>query len=373
MMNEKTYHLINEYLNGELKGRALDKFKADLKVDQELQEAVNLQSAIIQSIQDAREKELKANLKASLNQGSTIQLTPRLRAVLSTAAAITLLVSAFFAFQQYNNSESVMAVEETAEDSTEDNSEFGLSKSEESNETGSDSLAETQILEKAITMEDSKQDLLDAEWTTTPPPPELEVVEDDLESDEELTFDLDVAADADGIEDTYNGYTNTDDFEVRTDQMLSNKTYAVNSIQFNSYTFTNIEESEDVVTATKPARNFGDRRRKDQSGSYKTAMPDSVGVEADKEIEEKTDNVVKNRNIEVEYWKSVVNYKGYNYDGNTVKLYGVDEATELTFKELDDRLYVEVQGKQYYIENNDSYNRLIEVVNPTLLNVLNEE
>ena len=80
----------------------------------------------------------------------------------------------------------------------------------------------------------------------------------------------------------------------------------------------------------------------------------------------------KNRSISVEYWNSVVNYTGYKYTGQKVQLYGIDQKAALKFKELDNRLYVQIKGAQYFLEKNNKYNRLIEVINPTLLKVLNE-
>jgi len=44
----------------------------------------------------------------------------------------------------------------------------------------------------------------------------------------------------------------------------------------------------------------------------------------------------------------------------------------MDFKELESRLYVKMNGKQYFIEKNRKYNRLTEVTNPTLLKVLND-
>ncbi len=75
----------------------------------------------------------------------------------------------------------------------------------------------------------------------------------------------------------------------------------------------------------------------------------------------------KNRSISVEYWNSVVNYTGYKYTGQKVQLYGIDQKAALKFKELDNRLYLQIKGTQYFLEQNNKYNRLVEVINPTLL------
>ena len=52
----------------------------------------------------------------------------------------------------------------------------------------------------------------------------------------------------------------------------------------------------------------------------------------------------KNRSISVEYWNSVVNYTGYKYTGQKVQLYGIDQKAALKFKELDNRLYLQISS-----------------------------
>ena len=80
MMDENTYHLINDYLDGSLRGRALDKFKAELKTDSALQEAVAEQQVIIAAIESAREQELKSYLNQNLSKKTKIfSFSPKLK------------------------------------------------------------------------------------------------------------------------------------------------------------------------------------------------------------------------------------------------------------------------------------------------------
>jgi hypothetical protein len=367
MMNEKTYHLINDYLNGNLTGRALDKFKADLKENVELQEAVEMQQAIIDSIQSVREKELKANLQDNLKKGpKTIVMTSTMRVVLSTAAAITLLVSTFFVFRQYMDNQAPLVATEQAEDSEEILTLENSKQEQDSVPLNNPEI--TEVHKETLAMANTP--VLDSLNNYVKP---LEVVEDEeMESDlaeENIpnpSLELDIAKDEDGVTDQFDGY-------VKTDEMLSNKYYAVNTI---SFTFKapvtptdNVTQSDVKVATSKRAdKKEKEYRYDDTSDLISGYKSGNLG-----EQESEKSSVVSVRNIEVEYWKSVVNYKGYNYDGNKVKLYGIEENKELIFKELDNRLYVEVEGKQYFIENNKSYNRLVEVTNPTLLGVLNDK
>jgi hypothetical protein len=136
------------------------------------------------------------------------------------------------------------------------------------------------------------------------------------------------------------------EIRVRGDELLSSRQY--------------------VVPGIEP--DFSSSERRLDEVSTKTTAKQKI-QQADKGI---TDPNVKIRNIEVEFWKSIVNFKGYQYDGSKVKLYGIDQTKALNFKELDDRLYVSIEDNNYYLEKNTKYNRLVLVTNPTLLKVLNE-
>ena len=72
------------------------------------------------------------------------------------------------------------------------------------------------------------------------------------------------------------------------------------------------------------------------------------------------------------FYNFVVNFKGYTYDGTKIQLYGIPENKSLILKELDDRIYLKLDDKHYFIEKIQTYKRFSEVTNPTLLNILND-
>ncbi len=353
MVKEETYHLINEYLNGELKGRALDKFKSDLKTDKKLQKALASQEAIIDSIRTFREAELKSNLQANLTKSRTFVIGRSFKMALASAAVITLVVSAFFVLRPYMNSSKDTMTNEV------DTSDQELPVLE--NTSPSDELTQVDTQTIAIAENTKSEELLDlAEELEAPT---LEVVDDDSDIDEEkseqdeiqtpeearLKKAIPTATDAKDV----NGDDAIQDYEVKSDMLLSNKKYRVVAISPN---FSTVKET----TASTAKRADSKAKETDKADSDKEeatrAAPTTTSI----------------RSIEVEHWKSVVNYKGYNYDGTKVKLYGVSENTNLEFKELDNRLYVKIEGKQYFMERNKDYKRLVEVTNPALLNVLND-
>ena len=67
-IDQKTYDLINSYLSGELQGRKLDAFKAELKTNKNLREKLELQKAIIAGIEDVRLNELKNFIKDNISK-----------------------------------------------------------------------------------------------------------------------------------------------------------------------------------------------------------------------------------------------------------------------------------------------------------------
>ncbi len=354
MINEQTYHLINEYLNGELKGRELDTFKAKLKSDEELQQQVALQSSIIEAISAKREGELKQYIKQNTNSKKMWLIN--FKTILASAAIIVLLVSSFFIFKEF--------MDNTASQETASESEGTIIKKEKKSDI-EDKITpiDTQSLAIEIPNDKNANGIPDEvkNENESPIAPTVEVVDDvaEIEADEE---EVEEAEATDNVakpefEERYpksKAQTETaasnDVIEVKSDQILAKKSYLVKAI---SPTFEEVKKS---TTQVKDAQIEENDAASDQPESQIRTEYDVVG----------------SRNIGVEYWKSVVNYKGYNYNGNTVKLYGIKQITSLEFKELDNRLYIKMGINQYYLEKNSSYNRLVEVTNPTLLNVLNE-
>lgn len=343
MEDEKLYHLIDEYLNGELQGTALDKFRIDIKNSEELQNRVQLQKEIIAAIRVKRDAELKAKLNAAKSSSSRqLIIHPSMKVALASAAAITLLVVAYFAVSPYI-SQSITKANHTLDNES--------------------------LEEKTAISKDSQKEKLDTQSLAIqvpPPPPEsiMENINDMVTTQEQVKEEsndaelLDEAPDANSetVDIKKESSIGQDDnIIIAKDELLSSRTYTVLSITADFSTTTESQVSTTAKSGSVPAKR------------------DKADIGYDKDVELKSPNSsYKSKNVSVEYWKSVVNYKGYKYDGNKVQLYGIENNKPLVFKELDDRLYVRIDSKQYFIEKNNSYKRLTEVTNPNLLNVLND-
>ena len=340
MTSEKTYHLIDDYLNGKLIGRKLDKFKAELKVDEKLQEQVALQEAIMATIAENRRVELKAYLNEKVTEGG-VTFVPNLAAALGAAAMIIILVASYFIIDFIVDRQTNTIVKEnTLKPSTKDTSKRN------SNLKFNDATIDTQTLAIADKFELNEE--LEPQIEA-----ELENLEETANDEDTKDYDSDSESD-DVIVKANEGKAapaSTENVDVKRDIKLSSKNYTIKSI------IPSEPEEMQVETSSKP--RLKKVKELDDSAS------ETVEPAADKMPS-------PSRSVTIEYWQSVVNYKGYNFDGKTIKLYGIAASKKLEFKELDNRIYLKLDGSHFYIEKNGNYNRLVEITNPTLLNILND-
>lgn len=343
--NEQTYHLINSYLSGELRGRELDKFKADLRNDEDFKVAFELQKEIIAAIEANRERELKEMLTQGTKHKAIPMFGNRMPLVLGTAAAIALLAVAFFTLPKYFST-----------NDTESSTELAKESDDRPNEKKDITLIDTGAILKELNADSNSL----AKETPLPTVDQTPIVEESLENieaEEELA-DMDKSlseadASTDGIETTSlpkkdivvdkEETIEGEDEDILKDELIATKTYSVSKVSLD---FDKLETEEST-----------EAKRSDVN---------------EKVLENAEYKETPTRNLKVEHWNSVVNFRGYQYDGNSLRLYSIPKETPLNFKELDGRLYVELKGDFYQIEQNKNYKRLIEVTNPTLLKVLNE-
>jgi len=351
MVDEKTYHLINDYLNGDLQGTTLDIFKSRLKSEKDLRKAVSEQKAIIAALYSVREQELRDILKSDTKKTKVIAIGPYLKTAGLAAAAIAILVVAFFNIRPYvtNSADTNTAQESKAkpqqtlekpEPITEDSILIADNPAIETNTIDTQTLALLEPIPLVEKMLEEEEDAIEDSETLE----ENDISEMELEN---AVVPKKSAANAPS--------TSADlDVEVKSDQLLTSQRFVVTTI---SPIFK--KENKDVLqndAAESSTRDVKINKSKE-----------------DADAPEEEDKVVyKNRSISVEYWNSVVNYTGYKYTGQKVQLYGIDQKAALKFKELDNRLYVQLKGTQYFLEQNNKYNRLVDVINPVLLKILNE-
>ena len=352
MVDEKTYHLINDYLNGDLQGTTLDIFKSRLNSEKGLRKAVSEQKAIIAALNTVREQELRDILKSDTKKKKVIAIGPYLKTTGLAAAAIAILVVAFFSIRPYitdsadNNTaqESKAKPQQTLEKPkpiTEDSILIADNPAIETTTIDTQTLAIIEPIPLVEKMLEEEEDAIEDSET--------------LEENDISELELENAVVPKKSTATAPSTSADLDVVVKSDQLLTSQSFVVTTI---SPIFK--KENKDVLQ-----NDAAESSTRDDKINKSKEDADAPEAEEDKVA-------YKNRSISVEYWNSVVNYTGYKYTGQKVQLYGIDQKAALKFKELDNRLYLQIKGTQYFLEQNNKYNRLVEVINPTLLKVLNE-
>jgi hypothetical protein len=341
MEDQKRYHLIDNYLSGDLQGTELDKFKIALKNSKALRQQVALQSAVIDEISKHREAELRAIIsKENSSSIKTISVKSNIRTVLSMAASIALFLLTYIYFVQEQPTKNNKSL--TEKQPTEVKSSTTLKK-------------------KKVT---AKEPPLLA--TNKIPAPEMEMtVEEYSDFDNLLEKELLPTENNAERDETKEIITaKSEEFVVERDELLASKIFSLQSLDNivnNTYDETGLKENSLKATTSKAVNKT------------EITLEDASVLKKDKQHTPSEEiKIPQTKKLDVEYWKSVVNFKGYIYDGNKVQLYGIPQNKLLIFKELDNRIYLKMDSKYYFIEKNKTYKRLSEVSNPTLLNILND-
>lgn len=320
MNEEKKYHLIDQYLNGELTGRSLDNFKAMLK-DPEFAKQVEIQRQIMEVIKEERKSELK-KLMSESSKVHYFQNSWGNTWTYASAAIVVLFVSAFFILKKFGTTDTptnTVTLEPKEETNATDMDTTKVDSNLVAIETptpGQTDNTAPDIAEETISEEEAVEAELDEDLDIMSDEPEAHTLEEN---------DAVTPASADGIP------------EVKKDEILSGKRF--------------------TVVQMKP--DFEATREKATEGADSAAS----------DIKYKE---INRRSLNVEFWESPVGFKGYKYTSEKLILYDIDENAALSFKELDSRLYLSLGGKYYHLEKNGTYNKFVAVTNKTLLKVLND-
>jgi len=86
------------------------------------------------------------------------------------------------------------------------------------------------------------------------------------------------------------------------------------------------------------------------------------------DLKSKTKNL-----LQVEFWKSPINYKGYKTGKNKLVLFGIDQYDIVSFKILNNTLYMKYISDFYEIDKTTEFKSIIPINNPQLLSQLNND
>jgi hypothetical protein len=331
--DEQTYHLINDYLAGKLKGVHLDKFKNDMKNDPEFAKRVYVQQQTIEAIKIHRKEQLKTILQES---SKTVYIKNEWgkKWTLASASVIVFFISLFaiVKFILPTNLEQPIATEKTqtpkandditmdpvpiTEPVVEKNTPFESQISEDEDPT----------LE-GLAFDDTEENL------------KPDSLYDTMENSNKAIASL-PPSNADLIED-----------DILVEKLISTKSFVVQDVSLS------FDESQ---TESKRKKLSLKGTKSEVSSSTDSSL-----------ITEKAGS----KSIKVEFWESPINFKGYSYQTlSGLKLYGFNLDGKIQFKELDGRLYLFFNSKIFHISPTkiDDHKKLTPVTQPDLLNILND-
>lgn len=346
---QHTHELIDLYLTGKLFGQELDKFKIRLKDDPEFLKEVQLQKAIIQSIEDSRHAELKAMLtERTQKRGFVIPFGTRPLAIAATLLSLLAFGLVLKTILPMNSGE--MALEEKQEIET----PISTQKTEPEQENANPKVQPVEI------------DTVSKELVVADNPP--------VEITEEIEMDADVPVDEIDEE-----YFNVDDKDIdfselkkdedqidgsavkaQRDTMLGSKSIPMWALVEMPQPEIEDEGAENMDVMDDDTRDVRKVKEQSTTASKKTLSSTTVKTRE------------QQGSVRIEYWHSIVNFKGYKFDGSKLLLFDTPQDLPLSIVKLNNTVYLKKGSAFYTIVANSSFNRLSKVTDPDLLTILNK-
>jgi hypothetical protein len=342
------HELIDQYLMGELVGQELDKFRIRLKDDPAFLEQVQIQKAIINSIELGRKAELKSLLQASKAKKRALILPFGNRSLAIAASILSLLAFG-------------LIIKTVMPDG------FGdLAKNETPTEVEEVKQNTNQEEPKPVVTEDDGDVDITHDSLKVVPSPEIAIVEDqvnDANAENTSTFDFDDDTDLAELkkdEDDIDG----SDFKPSRDSLLGSQNVTLFVV---AYEITKIQTTEvdEKVTEVKKEGLFN-RKNKEKSKTDEIADKAETGSASAKALVKKA-----SVNIRVEFWESIVGFKGYKYDGSKLLLFDTPVNASIQLKSHEGKTYVNKNGVFYSLNANNQFNQMSRVTNADLLTILN--
>lgn len=101
---------------------------------------------------------------------------------------------------------------------------------------------------------------------------------------------------------------------------------------------------------------------------------DSVGINSIDSLLEKVtgirDESYSKEILEVEFWNSPLNYKGYKFSGNKLQVYGLNSVVSFQILILDEIMYFKTSNVIYQIEQSSVFSPYVRVTDPYVLEQL---
>jgi len=324
----KNQEHIDLYIKGLLKGDALIQFEKAMQDDAVFADYVQTQMAIVEGIKSVRHDQLKDFLKQELEKEPIVKPIFSTRIYWTVAASLAFLAIFYFTFKN-NLLDKVQPIVQNTE-------------IRENHDTAALASAEKDV--------DS--------LTPVPPPPTVQEFEgqhpeivEEIESSE-----TDYLDDVEGIPPVAEIKEAAADVEVKQDRLWAARYYPI---------------KEHALTATKDKVAESDSELKKTPTSTKTEknIPESGG-DSKNEGPEVADVEKAQTTVKVEFWQSIVNFKGYSFSGILIKLYGIEGGATVSLHSIQEKVYLQWNNDFYYLPVSNTYNRYEKVTDESILEIL---
>ena len=82
------------------------------------------------------------------------------------------------------------------------------------------------------------------------------------------------------------------------------------------------------------------------------------------------ENSKPNKNFQIEFWKSPINYKGYKMARNKIILFGIEEPDGVKLYKLDENIYLEYEQNIYKLESTYDFQSFLKIKDVVILSQL---
>ncbi len=348
MKEEQHIHeLIDQYLRGELIGEELDLFRIRLREDKKFLRQVQVQKAMIEEIGKVRETQLRSIFKKEKKKKRAF-IIPFNRRVLSVAAVllgITALAMVLKIYLPTNDlaSEDQDITEKVEEDLTLAADEEPIQESL-TIDTFMEDNSNLEVVEEVIE-EDPLDELAEKEVA-----PKEDIALNEVKNLSRLREDEDKLK--------------ADDIDAKKDVLLSSTKIAIVSFEMKVPAV----KSTDVKQVTVESESETTSKRSKKKDKKEEA--DFVEDTAVEDVPVAVPIATSGRNITIEYWKSIVNFKGYHFDGNVLMLYSVPDKTPVQVSTYNNKSYAKWGGNVYLILANGKYQPFSLVTDTEVLKVI---
>lgn len=311
--NESHTDLFNAYLKRTLSDAELMAFEKRLKDDKEFADDFNFHQLMVEGVKVHARAELKQFL--SQNSAPAKGKTIRFSNMQWAAAAVIVVIIGIYAVTQFYiqpKKEIDLAIKSPEHKTPELNID-----------TNSIEVPPEQRMTDSIQATESKEETTIVSAET--------IIMDDAGSPPAI----DDVSDKDlGMAESENFKIEDKKYEVVSEKKLKDTIVYLYSLAYEEPSYSNNNYRNKKLGVSKLPSN----------SNTKPATADKVDTEGTKKKSQKASAI----KITIEFWQSPVNFKGYKYWGNTVQLYGADQATARLFI-INNEFYLRDNGKVYLL------------------------